>query len=201
MKGFILKPHEAQALAAGKPVVIWRACKVQPVMHRWEHESANPPFHDAMGFVGKEICAPGYLAIGVDRAMESAGYLRIPFPVGVPLFGKETWCEGEGPIFRAEWDRFYEPNELRGMWKPSTTMPERIARVCLTLSDVKVRRPCDVTEEEAKAMGFNSRSTGKCLLTIIQSFCEQWSLAYGDTAIAWNSYHFTALATPQPKEA
>src|SRR5688572_7470478 len=73
MKGFILKQHEASTLAAGKPVVIWRVCKPQPDDHLvrnevlWRHPKKLGPYS---GDIEKSPA---------------------PFPVGVPLFGKETW--------------------------------------------------------------------------------------------------------------
>jgi hypothetical protein len=206
VKGVILKTHEASALAAGKPVVIWRPLS-RPLTQfpdgRWRYimDSTERTERDMWLYSWPDPNGHRH----TNRGRESCEHFRQPFPVDVPLFGKETWCEGEGPIFRVDWDRFYKPNELRGIWKSATTMPVRIARITLTLSDVRVRKPCDVTEEDVKAMGF----TGGHGLIPGYAFSatplEHWRNQWKNKPILppkkeWNLYHFTALATPQPKE-
>ncbi len=81
-------------------------------------------------------------------------------------------------------------------WRASSNMPPWAVRTLVTLSDVRVRKPRDVTEEEAKAMGFRETIMGKYFLSPLHSFCENWSLAYGDTETAWSSYWWVYTATP-----
>lgn len=233
MTGFVLKSHEAQALAAGKPVVIWRALKKQPdprykwcrvnTVGKWHHIEADQP----------------------DTVMHT---VTAPFPVGVPLFGKETWYES-GHSFQtypedddwAGWSpRGYKslehiryamdglppirgendwnltephspkfiPDQGKNYWRkqPSVHMPEWASRITLTLSDVKVRRPCDVTGEEAcdmlteecRAKAPYMETKGVLADWHIRAFRKQFSLHYKTD---WNLYHFTALATPQSKDS
>lgn len=204
MKGFLLKPHEAQALAAGKPVAIWRVLKEQPdpayqwcrvnTVGKWHHIEADQP----------------------DTVMHT---VTAPFPIGVPLFGKETWCEaspehrdckGIRQAFYKATMKSEEGEEIRQeyirlghnyTWKASTTMPEWASRITLTLSDVKVRRPRDVTEEEAKAIGLNGGHDSIPNYPFSATPSEHWKAQWGwpEPKTNWNLYHFTALATPHPK--
>jgi hypothetical protein len=200
-----LKPHEAAALARGETITIWRPCKPQPDAHMVRN--------DVLYRHPKKLGAH----IGDLERHPS------PFPLNVPLLGKETWTgESDPATSRPIWDEdgntykvlyaadgeevwcddgdgFTEYNRdgsPKSPWRSSTQMPPWAVRTLVILSDVRVRKPCDVTEEEAKAMGFRETSTGKCFLSPIHSFCEDWSLAYGDTETAWNSYWWSYTATP-----
>lgn len=200
MKGFVLKPHEAQALAAGKPVVIWRACKPQPV----STPDGEVTFFDKRGSYPISDAPP-------------------PFPVGVPLFGKETWrgvergdfhnlikykADGAEVMYPPGQQRYWQVGDM-SRWRSPSHLPEWASRITLTLSDVKVRRPCDVTEEEAKAivefhdgpMNFcyrNSANSKVAYKTARDAFQRGFEVQYGERLAL---YHFTALATPQPKDS
>jgi len=179
-----LKPHEAAALARGETITIWRPVNPQPT----ETPDGEVTYFNKHG------------SYPISKAPS-------PFPLNVPLLSKETWrCVGmtgvslSGVEQDAEWVDYACDGFKFGAWRSATQMPERFVRTLVTLSDVRVRKPCDVTEEEAKAMGFRETSTGQCLLFPLQSFCEKWSLGYGDTDAAWNSYHWSYTATPTKKQ-
>lgn len=147
MKGFILKPHEARQLAEGKPVVIWRVMKPQPL----EDDTIG---EDPLG---------KFFALKMKDSENAFLELKCPFPVGVPLYGKETWGLFQsdrrfGIYYRADAIGIpdYEEQEGIDRWRSPVQMSYRESRTTLVLSDVRVRRPCDVTEEEAKEMGFTS---------------------------------------------
>ena len=48
----------------------------QPVVHRFEHNALHPPYHDALAFVGKNICTPGYEAVGFFSIVAHRGVPR-----------------------------------------------------------------------------------------------------------------------------
>lgn len=219
MKGFLLKPHEAQALAAGKPVVIWRACKPQPECYSHDNWPNDPVFRAHFNDDQSVCCA---VCMGKNQRFNGKGAtgIRNPFPVGVPLFGKETWdgCEVDVIRYKADGGPAYNDNG-RGVasWKPSVRMPEWASRITFTLSDVKVRRPCDVTEEEAKAMvefwdgrpiqqcshsnhrGYRFRSNHSLVYEYaVGALCAGIRAEHGGNT---GDYWFSALATPQPKNS
>ena len=61
-------------------------------------------------------------------------------------------------INRDEYDRFIEKWYPNGNWHPSLHMPKEAARIFLRVTDVRVERVGDITEQEAHAEGFNSVS-------------------------------------------
>ncbi len=89
--------------------------------------------------------------------------VKPPFKVGDYLYVRETWtnwscseCEDYecekciGPVaylYKAD-------GEIEGMkWKPSIHMPKEAARIFLKVTDVRVERLQDITEEQALAEG------------------------------------------------
>lgn len=227
MKGFILKPHEAQALAAGKPVVIWRALK-KPLYT--SHE--NPPrFKDTKKgdwFLCPDVFPtsdnPGMvivecLDVGTYHSMGNRQFCEkhAPFPVDVPLFGKETWVwrdrhqgswsvqdfilNGGEVVYKSDGAKPFDA------WISSVHMPERASRITLTISDVKVRRPQDADEADILASG-----VGKCPKRegLPQYYTFPGGITDHDPVSVLmkliktprsHIYHFTALATLQPKDS
>jgi hypothetical protein len=193
-----LKPNEAAALARGEIITIWRVVKPSPPI-----DAPLPTKLNGMLWT-----------FGIfDKAW------REPFPINVPLLGKETWrpvgpweCRNNGKEAQYSSDGLYvkvdsAPKSFRikttdspTKWRASSNMPPWAVRTLVTLSDVRVRKPCDVTEEEAVNMGYKFRFTKSCLLSPQIAFCEDWSLAYGDTETAWNSYWWIYTATPTRKQ-
>ncbi|SDP39648.1 hypothetical protein SAMN04488061_2844 [Filomicrobium insigne] len=99
-----------------------------------------------------------------------------PYAPGDLLWVRETWCEG--PIGRdgvvEDWrDFFYRATDhdvmgvddgdgfsvlnadgsLRSPWRPSIHMPRRASRLTLEVTDVRVERLQDISEEDALAEG------------------------------------------------
>ncbi len=93
--------------------------------------------------------------------------MYIPSPYGVPgdrLWVRETWAPAEAPtrdgdtvdyaLYRA--DPMYDsmqPGDFGWSWKPSIHMPRWASRLTLELTDVRVERVQDISEEDAKAEG------------------------------------------------
>lgn len=97
----------------------------------------------------------------------------IPYPVGTTLWVRETWAYATGPrrdepdtpehygfVYREEWDRLRPNCPLDGCWKPSIFMPRMASRISLRVTDVRVERLQDVTEEDAIAEGVESEVPG-----------------------------------------
>ena len=85
-----------------------------------------------------------------------------PYQLGDILYVRETWCglpvneaghfRGH-PIYYYRADGDLRPEGWRGAWHPSIHMPKEAARIWLKVTDVRVERLQDVTEDGAKAEG------------------------------------------------
>lgn len=85
-----------------------------------------------------------------------------PYQPGDILYVRETWCAlpvNEAGHMRGHSVYYYKadgdlrPEGWRGKWKPSIHMPKEAARIWLKVTDVRVERLQDITEDGAKAEG------------------------------------------------
>ena len=78
------------------------------------------------------------------------------------LYVRETWKKApNGYYYYEDWQR----NDIADItkWKPSIHMPKEAARIWLKVTDVRVERLQEITEEQAKLEGCNSGMlTGPC---------------------------------------
>lgn len=78
------------------------------------------------------------------------------------LYVWETWKKApNGYYYYEDWQR----NDIADItkWKPSIHMPKEAARIWLKVTDVRVERLQEITEEQAKLEGCNSGMlTGPC---------------------------------------
>ena len=87
---------------------------------------------------------------------------RAPYQPGDILYVRETWCglpvneaghfRGH-PIYYYRADGDLRPEGWRGAWHPSIHMPKEAARIWLKVTDVRVERLQDITEDGAEAEG------------------------------------------------
>lgn len=78
-----------------------------------------------------------------------------PYQPGDILYVRETWCKNADSK-----EYYYAANRKAGAcapyglkWHPSIHMPKEAARIWLKVTDVRVERLQDITEEQAKAEG------------------------------------------------
>lgn len=121
-----------------------------------------------LGFVidSTEKKKVGCFGFGIDEYGGSIQYAKLPYQPGDTLYVRETWCEGyeEGTyIYRAD-DKlanlpiFKESSKL--IYHPSIHMPKEAARIWLKVTDVRVERLQDMTDDDAEAEGcFDYTST------------------------------------------
>ncbi len=90
-------------------------------------------------------------------------------PYGVPgdrLWVRETFSEIEAArtpgdeipdymtyLYRADFSSDVDASQWGGAWKPSIFMPRAASRILLEVTDVRVERLQDITEEDARAEG------------------------------------------------
>ena len=87
---------------------------------------------------------------------------RSPYQLGDILYVREAWCglpvneaghfRGH-PIYYYRADGDLRPEGWRGAWLPSVHMPKEAARIWLKVTDVRVERLQDITENSIKNEG------------------------------------------------
>ena len=159
-KPILFKTEMVQAILAGRKTMTRRIIKPQPTMYDFEN-------HKALAFE-EPFTKPGYIAVGVDRVKECPSYLRCPYgQIGDVLWVRETWSQldmdyraVEGKLNGEEFKGCpiaYKANndapEHFGCWRPSIFMPRYAARLFLKVTNIRVERLQDITEEDAIAEG------------------------------------------------
>jgi hypothetical protein len=93
--------------------------------------------------------------------------LPVRYRVSDRLWVRETWMPRAlglaisrvmKPHYRADADS--DRPEWRGLWKPSIFMPRWASRLTLTVTDVRVQRLQDISEEDAIAEGITEAPDG-----------------------------------------
>lgn len=167
-----------QAMLAGRKTQTRRALKPQPTLGaptRFQRvATCNRTFrsvweaHDASGPVNAFHKPPF-----VDCQTTT-------YAVGDRLWIREAWCENltrDGALYRADGDDvqlddgdgFAVANKdgtLRSPWRPSIHMPRAYSRLTLTVTDVRVQRLQEISEDDALAEGI------RCETVIVGSNCN-----------------------------
>lgn len=109
----------------------------------------------------------GYTAFTPDGAISCRGlfettgrpgygekFFKLPYQPGDILYVRETWKKApNGYYYYEDWQR----NDIADVtkWKPSIHMPKEAARIWLKVTDVRVERLQEITENGAKAEGIS----------------------------------------------
>lgn len=79
-------------------------------------------------------------------------FFKLPYEKGDTLYVRETWNKAkEGYFYKADWEKDGIADIKK--WKPSIHMPKDAARIFLKVTDVRVERLQDITEEQAEKEG------------------------------------------------
>lgn len=151
IKPILFNTEMVRAILDGRKTYTRRLVKPQP-----DEKHTFP-----LGFVtdSTEKKEVGCFGFGIDEYGGSIQYARPQCQPGDILYVRETWSEGyeEGTyIYRAS-DKlaglptFKESSKL--IYHPSIHMPKEAARIWLKVTDVRVERLQEITEDEAKAEG------------------------------------------------
>jgi hypothetical protein len=108
-------------------------------------------------------------------------------PYGVPgdrLWVREAWSEHVGSFGESR-VAFYraDGDERAGPWKPSIHMPRWASRITLELTDVRVQRLQEISEEDAKAEGIQTDDMNH----VVRPDGINWGGARGEFAALWES--------------
>ncbi|GFE73490.1 hypothetical protein [Novosphingobium sp. TCA1] len=139
-KGIIFSAPMVRALLAGTKTQTRRLCK-------W----ANNPLSPALGHIVPVDNAPGWFGDEEGEVCFSAGY-----KLGDRLYVREA-CAIDGP---RTWYRLDHVEELaRGprvdvRWRPSIHMPRSASRMWLAVTEVRMQRLQECSEDDAIAEGW-----------------------------------------------
>lgn len=127
--------------------------------------------------------------------------LHCPYEVVMILWVRETWQlstwlhpsdENYGYIYKASDNgREWEANDEEWKWKPSIFMPREACRLYLQITDIRVERLQDITEEDARAEGANKiplEHLGNTWETYRQGFESLWHSINGPESWDANPY-------------
>lgn len=145
----------------------------------------------------KAFTPKGYITCrGVYADGYGEGFYKLPYEPGDILYVRETWCglpvneaghfRGH-PIYYYKADGDLRPEGWRGAWRPSILMPKEAARICLKVTDVRVERLQDMTDDDAEAEGcFDYTSTALGFPDVWDSTIKKSDLdRYGWKANPW----------------
>ena len=100
-----------------------------------------------------------------NRQLRACEEIRPPYKVEDILYVRETWCQSteiEPNYGKQEYHYKASPDDFirqapEGFikWKPSIHMPKVAARIFLKVTDIKVQRLQDITEDEAQQEGID----------------------------------------------
>lgn len=166
IKPVLFNTEMVRAILDGRKTCTRRLVKPQP-----DEKHTFP-----LGFVtdSTERKEVGCFEFGIDEYGGSIQYAKPPYQPGDILYVRETWqylyeldgneqiIEGTGKYYYAATDTipFDTYVDASGVthecvpWRPSIHMPKEAARIWLRVTNVRVERLQDITDNEAEAEGF-----------------------------------------------
>lgn len=197
-----------RAILDGRKTQTRRVVKVQPPDHRYRLATC-------MSSTDRKIEGLHHWVhvVGNDQRDVSQPYFRCPYVVGDRLWGREAHVIG-GPYPESP-EIFYRATDSRRAqdvicddymlesipWRPSIHMARRDSRITLEITDVRVERVQDISEEDAKAEGveslggkffrdYLSRSTESVDMTHLnarESFKSLWDSINKKRGFGWDA--------------
>lgn len=144
-KPIIFNTEMVRAILEGKKTQTRRTVKPQP----------KQPVK--LGFISdstdkKRVGCYGW---GADECGGVVDVARPPYQVGDVLWVRETWAPALDTFaYKANYSKETLNDPInKGLWKPSIHMPKDAARIFLEVTNVRVERLQDITEEEARKEG------------------------------------------------
>ena len=144
MKPIIFSTPMVQAILDGKKTQTRRVIKIDDTPENWKISIAGTSIVRAEPY---DVKLPRYAAGDILWVRETWSIHEcVKCQAGIPALGGECKCEY---VYRTN----YGATDFR--WKPSIHMPKEAARIFLKVTDVRVERLQDITEEDAIAEGMS----------------------------------------------
>ena len=157
MKPIIFSTPMVQAILEGRKSMTRRVIKIEDAPENWK-----------ISVTGKSIIRT------------EPGDIKLPrYAAGDILWVRETWSKDENGeyVYRTNYgtteDDSFPPSMFK--WKPSIHMPREAARIFLKVTNVRVERLQDITEDEAIKEGAKAYGPNNCSGTSARiAFAEIW---------------------------
>jgi hypothetical protein len=147
MKPILFSTPMVKAILEDRKNMTRRVINPQPVINPEDKRQVSIPVNRMHGMID----TLGFYSV------EDYIKHKAPYQPGDVLWVRETWAErfdGSGRIYyRADDNLASLVNRKDDKWKPSLFMPLRAARIFLRVTDVRVERLQDITEEDARDEG------------------------------------------------
>lgn len=112
-------------------------------------------------FDGKEIFYNGKYGLKYTRVDDTIERIFPKYNVGDLIWVRETFQKREGTVMPLGLSKYYFKAGWKGCtdlrWKPSIHMPKEAARIWLRVTNVRVERLQNITEDDAIAEGVSCR--------------------------------------------
>jgi hypothetical protein len=192
MKSINLKTWEAQAIQDNRKSVI------RQVINHFGNDMHYGKLLCDWALSEKPYIKDGVLCWELQTDVDDSKLFKIKLPYckGDILYGRETWLKADdGFHYKTDIKVPSESETLRiaygYKWRPSIHMPIEAARIFLRVTDVRVERLQDITEEQAVTEGFykgySSTNTSSVAVTARQAFMWKWQSIYDRGPNPWIS--------------
>nr|DAZ64879.1 MAG TPA: ASCH domain protein [Caudoviricetes sp.] len=178
IKPILFNTEMVRAILDGRKTCTRRLVKPQP------DEKLTFP----LGFVtdSTEKKEVGCFGFGINEYGGFIQYAKLPYQPGDILYVRETWKKApNGYYYYEDWQKDDIADVTK--WKPSIHMPKEAARIWLKVTDVRVERLQDMTDDDAEAEGcFDYTSTALGFFDVWDSTIKKSDLdRYGWNANPW----------------
>lgn len=128
--------------------------------------------------------------------------IRLPYAPGDRLWVRETWTHFGDAVWSVMDARMRGPGELvyradedspGAVWFPSIHMPREFSRLTLVVTDVRVQRVQEISEEDAMAEGCNP--VRWAMQTPRDHFEELWDSINAKRGYGWDANPWVAALT------
>nr|UVM83626.1 MAG: ASCH domain protein [Bacteriophage sp.] len=190
IKPILFNTEMVRAILDGRKTCTRRVIKPQPqsrlcYTYAGSHKGCigkwTYPNRGAHEFWGEEYKLPENI-----KDEELSKQWNPPYHTDDILYARETWKKApNGYFYYEDWQR----NDIADVtkWKPSIYMPKDAARIWLKVTDVRVERLQDMTDDDAEAEGcFDYTSTALGFFDVWDSTIKKSDLdRYGWNANPW----------------
>lgn len=184
-KPILFKGDMVRAILGGTKTQTRRVIKPQPpedVGRIYGPELYEPARYDKNGDM-----YPGKPIFGIYDEDGEWG-AKYPYCIGDNLWVRETWSNDNGKIkYRADGpslENGYEIGFLSTTWRPSIFMPRSASRITLEITDVRVQRVQDISEDDAFAEGIGE---GDWLGDPVGEYKILWNIINAKRGYSWES--------------